>query len=362
MTCQVGFTDNDLHRIHFKGDWHRYNLKRKVANLDTVPAEEFEKRKQAHEAQAKVDSGEVKEVGTYCIACRKSFTNPKAYNNHLNSKKHKDMLLRVGEEELSKVTKKAKEILAKEPEEEDDMEVEEVDSDEWEEDDPLPLTDCLFCSHHSATLENNIRHMTEAHSFFLPDPEYLINLEGLIEYLGAKVGQGRMCLWCSERSKAFLTVSSVQKHMVDKGHCKLKHEGETLVEYAEYYDYSESYPDQSEDGEAPENQEVQLDSLDDSGFHLVLPSGATIGHRSLLRYYRQSLNPNRSLVPVDKSASSRVISTYRALGWTGSNRVEVMKKVRDIKFMHRMQNKSSMRLGWKANKLQTHFLDRNGMC
>jgi hypothetical protein len=23
---------------------------------------------------------------------------------------------------------------------------------------------------------------------------------------------------------------------------------------------------------------------------------------------------------------------------------------------------SWMRLGWKANKLQTHFLDRNGMC
>lgn len=29
--------------------------------------------------------------------------------------------------------------------------------------------------------------MTEAHSFFLPDPEFLTDLEGLIEYLGAKV-------------------------------------------------------------------------------------------------------------------------------------------------------------------------------
>ena len=32
--------------------------------------------------------------------------------------------------------------------------------------------------------------------------------------------------------------------------------------------------------------QVTLDSLDDSGFQLVLPSGATIGHRSLLRYYK----------------------------------------------------------------------------
>ena len=44
------------------GDWHRYNLKRKVANLDTVPAEEFEKRKQAHEAQAKVGYKEIKRL------------------------------------------------------------------------------------------------------------------------------------------------------------------------------------------------------------------------------------------------------------------------------------------------------------
>ena len=37
--------------------------------------------------------------------------------------------------------------------------VEEVDSDEWEEfeDDPIPVTDCLFCSHHSANLDNNMR-------------------------------------------------------------------------------------------------------------------------------------------------------------------------------------------------------------
>ena len=29
--------------------------------------------------------------------------------------------------------------------------------------------------------------MTISHSFFLPDPEYITDLEGLIEYLGAKV-------------------------------------------------------------------------------------------------------------------------------------------------------------------------------
>jgi len=367
LTCQVGFTDSDLHRLHFKGDWHRYNLKRKVANLPVVSSAQFQERKDAHEKQAKIESGvKEEEPGNYCIACRKSFSGLKAYNNHLNSKKHREMVLKFGDQDVNRIKEKAKAKAVVE-EESDDEDMEEVDSDEWDEfeDDPIPANDCLFCAHHSANIDNNVKHMVEAHSFFIPDAEYLSNLDGLLEYLGSKVGQGHMCLWCSERSKAFQSVDAVQKHMVDKGHCKLKHEGESLIEYAEYYDYSTSYPDAegSEEGtSANQEEEVELDSLDDTGYQLTLPSGATIGHRSLVRYYRQSLNPNRELVIVDKSAKGRVLSTYRAMGWTGASSVEVAKKVRDIKFMNRVRNKQHMQLGWRANRLQTHFRDRNGMC
>jgi hypothetical protein len=45
----------------------------------------------------------------------------------------------------------------------------------------------------------------------------------------SQVGQGHMCLWCSEKGKNFQTAAAVQKHMVDKGHCRLRHEGETLI-------------------------------------------------------------------------------------------------------------------------------------
>lgn len=31
--------------------------------------------------------------------------------------------------------------------------------------------------------------------------------------------------------------------MRDKGHCQLLHEGIALAEYADFYDYSSSYPD-----------------------------------------------------------------------------------------------------------------------
>jgi pre-60S factor REI1 len=70
----------------------------------------------------------------------------------------------------------------------DDMEVEEVDSDEWDDGgDPIPVTECVFCGHHSKDLEKNLIHMNEKHCFFLPDAEYCVDLEGMMEYLGKKV-------------------------------------------------------------------------------------------------------------------------------------------------------------------------------
>lgn len=48
----------------------------------------------------------------------------------------------------------------------------------------LPVTSCLFCSHHSRSLMKNIAHMTKVHSFFIPDLEFLVDLRGLIRYLG----------------------------------------------------------------------------------------------------------------------------------------------------------------------------------
>merc|ERR1719369_534478 len=165
-----------------------------------------------------------------------------------------------------------------------------------------------------------------------------------------------MCLWCNERGKQFASLDAVQKHMQDKGHCKMLHDGDSLVEFSDFYDYTESYPDGEEDGE----NEVSLDSLDNTGYQLVLPSGATVGHRSLLRYYKQNVS-NRQLVVADKGASNRLVCTYRAMGWVGTQGADAVRKGRDIKFLHRVMAKSHMRLGCKANKLQKHYREQNPM-
>lgn len=123
--------------------------------------------------------------------------------------------------------------------------------------------------------------MSVGHSFFIPDFEFVIDVEGLMAYLGERVGQGKICLWCGHLGRQFASTEACQKHMIDKGHYKMFHEGEVLLEYTDFYDYSSSYPDE---GDADE--EVELNVINDSGFELVLPSGSTIGHRSLNRYYR----------------------------------------------------------------------------
>lgn len=152
--------------------------------------------------------------------------------------------------------------------------------------------------------------------------------------------------------RCFQTVEAARAHMIDKGHCKMLHEGDALAEYAEFYDYSSSYPD-AEIGDP--DTEVEIPELDDSDYQLVLPSGSIIGHRSLFKYYKQNLNPNRA-VTVSKSTKLRkILSQYRALGWAETQKEAVVKKARDIKYMERVQAKYSTQLQFKANKLQKHF-------
>lgn len=99
------------------------------------------------------------------------------------------------------------------------------------------------------------------------------------------------------------------------------------------------------------------DALDGDEFQLVLPSGAVIGHRSLMRYYKQRLNPARGAVVPSKSNRRlhRVLAEYRSLGWTQTQQAAVAQKARDIHHMKRTYQRMNMRLGVKANKLQRHF-------
>ena len=42
----------------------------------------------------------------------------------------------------------------------------------------IPNSSCLFCSTASSSVEENLKHMSTSHSFFVPDLEYLVDAEG----------------------------------------------------------------------------------------------------------------------------------------------------------------------------------------
>ncbi|KAM3928663.1 cytoplasmic 60S subunit biogenesis factor ZNF622 [Leptodactylus fuscus] len=449
ITCRVAFADPDMQRAHYKTDWHRYNLKRKVADMPPVTAENFQERVLAQRAVVEEQS---KETATYCTACSKRFSTFNAYENHLKSKKHLDLEKKAAEAITKKVEmlneknlekgmktenvdkdamnaaiqqvvkaqpssspkKKASIVHEREPgkqeeararpdkpprllwyeqqakklaasedtaesaeEEEDwedvDSDEEEIDSDEEMEEvngadeascapaaedaaspiGAIPITDCLFCLHHSRSLVKNVAHMTKVHSFFIPDIEYLMDLEGLIRYLGEKVGVGKICLWCNERGKSFYTTESVQAHMNDKSHCKLFADGDAALEFADFYDFRSSYPDHKEgedvemcDQELPHEKSLEYD---EETMELVLPSGARIGHRSLMKYYKQKFGLSRAVVLAkNQKVVGRVLQQYKALGWTGGTGGS-LQHGRDMQYVQKMKSKWILKTGMSNN-------------
>lgn len=87
ISCRVAFTDGEVQRAHYKTDWHRYNLKRKVADMPPVTAENFQERVLAQRAAAEQHLSEAA-AHESCAVCNKTFSTPNAYQNHLQSHKH----------------------------------------------------------------------------------------------------------------------------------------------------------------------------------------------------------------------------------------------------------------------------------
>lgn len=380
ISCSVKFADAELQRQHYKTDWHRYNLKRRVSELPAVTAVEFQMRVlQIRDAEN--SALKEKQMSHYCNACRKQFRNQKAHDTHLNSKKHRENLVRFFADQQEGTPQKevtTKSVVQPRPhpavalgaakgaviykddgdEDYEDISDEEEmdDSDGWEDIPEHLMTekDCLFCTHSSEDVVENLKHMSVAHSFFIPDAEYCVDVEGLLNYLSVKVAVDFICLWCNDRGKTFYSLDAVRKHMIDKGHCQLLHEGLALAEYADYYDYSSSYPDHEEGMDI--DQEVVPELLDGDEYQLVLPSGAVIGHRSLLRYYKQRLNSDRTFVPKKSDRKlHRVLGEYRSLGWTETQQKAAARKARDIHVMKRVEAKWQTKLSVRANKLMRYY-------
>ena len=247
LTCSACLFDVSLgsKTSHYSTEWHRYNVKRKCAGLAPVPLELFQLKLDqlaidgsgTNGGTQSMQSGAKSQVHT-CVECGKEFKSAGTLATHLRSKKHEEGIAMneanqaenkdtptpdpVSKEKLPSKERKIKLEKDLALDEAGQNQNDDISDDESSEGEPLPLNACLFCPLVSDSLELSVAHMTSAHSFFIPFPEFLVDLEGLLRYLCYKVGLGRVCLWCNGRGRtSYHSVKALQRHMVYFFYCDI---------------------------------------------------------------------------------------------------------------------------------------------
>ncbi|KAB2072217.1 hypothetical protein ES319_A07G001700v1 [Gossypium barbadense] len=376
--CNREFVDEAERKLHYKSDWHRYNLKRKVAGVPGVTEALFLARQTAL-AEEKDKQNETPMLYS-CGLCGKGYRSSKAYSQHLKSRAHIAQTSQHLEEEKAAIIKPFIRRAVNKPPQPRDTNDEESD-DNWVEVDPdedltsgdemhidngeetgreeLDPCCCFMCDLKHDTIESCMVHMHKFHGFFIPDVEFLKNPEGLLIYLGLKVKRDFICLYCNERCHPFTSLEAVRKHMAAKGHCKVQYgdgDEDEEAELEEFYDYSSSYVD---------DWGKQLVAVGDKDSTVELGGGSeliitrksderimskTLGSREYSRYYRQSPRPS----PANNMAiTAALASRYRSMGLATVQSKEQIVRMKVMKAMNR-SGVETMRtkVGMKNNVIQ----------
>ncbi|KAK4147458.1 C2H2 type zinc-finger-domain-containing protein [Dichotomopilus funicola] len=302
-TCQVAFRNSDLQRGHMRSDWHRYNLKRRVASLPPISSEVFtEKVLQARaETTAQADKAGFERA---CETCQKTYYSENSFRNHLSSAKHKAGVAALAARSNGKADDEASSVTFSLGEPAADSTVDSDAEEEFNEvveglkntgingsvfplkrpanpnipataekkqdhpssevpggesstatpsaptptgNKPAPTASpktCLFCNYESPTPVLNAAHMERTHGLFIPEKQYLVNLEGLLKFFQEQVFDLNECITCG---KVKSNVFAVQTHMRDKAHTQIPYTTEEeQLEIGEFYDFRSTYSDDEE--------------------------------------------------------------------------------------------------------------------
>ena len=307
-SCAVAFRSSDAQRTHMRSDWHRYNLKRKVAELPPVSSDDYNDKVLAAQATNTAAAAQAA-YAKVCTTCQKTYYSENTFQNHLASKTHKlreTTSSRGSMRDTNSVVDSNADSEPRDPAAEaefdevvagmKDTSITEVPSvtrrpsapgpdEEPRKDRPMspakreassiPVSRCLFCNYDSPNLKLSVMHMAKIHSLFIPEQDYLVDMEGLISYMQAKIHQNFECLYCHKlRGNA----EGIQTHMRDKSHCKIAFETEEeMVEVGEFYDFSSTYSDAEEEESDTEMAGVAKQSPHQNGGGVKIGRGAPAG-------------------------------------------------------------------------------------
>jgi pre-60S factor REI1 len=277
----------------------RYNLKRRVASLPPLSSDIFAEKVLATQASAAATAARAS-FEKHCAFCQKTYYSENGYRNHIASQKHKTNVTKrranpsggveaesgsmisstfsLGDPLISPsatdtdVEKSVEEVVnglqetsllesaqssqtaTSAPRTSNSARSEPNDSKN-----DSHLLSCLFCNYVSPSLGLNLSHMERFHSMFIPEQEYLVDLEGLLQHLRNKVFHLHQCILCGKMRQS---AAATQTHMRDMGHCMIAFTTEEeMLDIGSYYDFRSTYPenddeqmeDRSEDDDSSNN-------------------------------------------------------------------------------------------------------------
>lgn len=274
----------------------RYNLKRRVTSLPPISSEVFTEKVLQAQASSKAEATKASFEKT-CNVCARTYFSQNAYQNHLGSQKHKAKVAGLegnedaetesimsstfslgeptatkeeidseAEDEVTEVVEKIKKTNLKEvpavtrrpsrPHHSAEPEVEEsvgtassvtaAPAEELTHEQAVKR--CLFCNYDSPSVPLNAAHMERIHGMFIPEREYLVDLDGLIGSLYERMYEDHECLYCAKLKP---TIFGLQTHMRDKGHCKIRFDTEDeQLEIGEFYDFTSTYSDVEDESDS----------------------------------------------------------------------------------------------------------------
>lgn len=339
ISCRIKFYSAELQRMHMKTEWHRYNLKRRVAELPPVSSEVFEvKILQQRARQVQLDEFGFEKLQP---KARKTFRRghrvrqariavPQRYASPALSVSSTATTFTLGSSESEEQSSSVYDIdsvlsedhpsstdqyLSSSGGESGEEVAGETDSDSNGLTDTeevvahsIPVTVCFYCGRESGGVEDNIRHMFRKHGLYLPERSYLADVDGLLRYLSDMVVVHHECIKCGFVGK---TLQSIRQHVTRKGHCVVPYETpEERNAVGRFYEFDlplethsagskarsvkfggeqTTSTSKSNESDSRDVAEYTTAEIDESGAEMRLPNGVCLGNRRYARYYRQNI-------------------------------------------------------------------------
>lgn len=407
-TCGIKFVTAELQRQHMKTDWHRYNLKRRVAELPSISSDVFaEKILQQQQLHSEGDE----EEDEYGFFVQKRYRQRQPKKQVWDTLRRSRREIEQDSQSLARTESPSGSVVSDfssfslgdsvhlptddeslgselnysitdsdftdlDYTEGSEMDESEFDSEAGADDNDelteiIPITQCLCCGKKNEEIENNVKHMSNYHGLYIPERSFLVDLPGLLTYLSEVISYDNECLTCGFQGK---NLESIRQHMRSKGHFRIPYETKEEREVvAEFYNFnvdsdgtatksrstkSVAFADTSDEVvvdiiDNDINSNYSIVQIDKSGVELTLPSGSKVGHRTMVRYYRQNLPLPRDLSDGEKTVA--LVDKRFAPGITSKDIVKQEKETQLIET--RAKNVYERRTKTKKANYQKHFRD-----